>query len=379
MASSADEYATANSGVSATPSRSSVEPEAAVGSHAAPLDLEDALAGLTIASAPRRARVRIAIQDACRKHRFLRWPDDSGIVERPLRLRAVNLGIAAAHARLSTPVVPEPAGLVLSGEVEVVRSSARLDLASSAVAFVHSESNEAPGTSGGASLSYPAQLKAWTQAAAAAHAAEASEIPAHLPQGDLYLCAESLDAVEGALGTSCEAVDAVMRGESDAIFVAIRPPGHHCGNATPSGFCFVNNVLVAAAHAHLEHGVDRVVIFDIDLHHGNGSQKLCEAINAEARRITVEQEAQAAALAAADSPARSRRGRSASPEKRKSPVKGANGVVTAQPPPLRVLYTSLHDVESYPMEDGDPALIAAASVRILGGHDQWTVNCHLVR
>jgi histone deacetylase HOS3 len=51
-------------------------------------------------------------------------------------------------------------------------------------------------------------------------------------------------------------------------FVAIRPPGHHCGDDSPSGFCFVNNVVVAAAHAHLKYGVTRAVIFDIDLHHG---------------------------------------------------------------------------------------------------------------
>ena len=68
-------------------------------------------------------------------------------------------------------------------------------------------------------------------------------------------------------------------------FVAIRPPGHHCGEDTPSGFCFLNNVAIGAAHgdffcvniffeinnrltAHLQHGIKRIVIFDIDLHHG---------------------------------------------------------------------------------------------------------------
>lgn len=79
------------------------------------------------------------------------------------------------------------------------------------------------------------------------------------------VCPESLDAIQGALGTVCEAVDRVMAsirhvGESEEnaegssldpiqrAFVAIRPPGHHCGEDTPSGFCFVNNVAVAAAH-----------------------------------------------------------------------------------------------------------------------------------
>jgi hypothetical protein len=50
------------------------------------------------------------------------------------------------------------------------------------------------------------------------------------------------------------------------------------------GFCFVNNVLVAAAHAHLEHGIDRVIILDIDLHHGNGTQEAAMRINADTYR-----------------------------------------------------------------------------------------------
>ena len=79
------------------------------------------------------------------------------------------------------------------------------------------------------------------------------------------VCSESLYAIQGAIGTVCEAVDAVLRatgtnasqpidpptslqaGPSRA-FVAIRPPGHHCGEDTPSGFCFINNVAVGAAH-----------------------------------------------------------------------------------------------------------------------------------
>jgi acetoin utilization deacetylase AcuC-like enzyme len=62
------------------------------------------------------------------------------------------------------------------------------------------------------------------------------------------VCPGSVDAIQGALGTVCEAVDAVMTTPVSRAFVAIRPPGHHCGEDTPSGFCFVNNVVVAAAH-----------------------------------------------------------------------------------------------------------------------------------
>ena len=69
------------------------------------------------------------------------------------------------------------------------------------------------------------------------------------------MCPTSLDAIQGALGTVCEAVDTIMKppipGAPEpprTAFVAVRPPGHHCGEDTPVGFCFVNNVAVGAAH-----------------------------------------------------------------------------------------------------------------------------------
>ena len=84
------------------------------------------------------------------------------------------------------------------------------------------------------------------------------------------VCPTSLDAIQGALGTVCEAVDQVFFASSpppqsspetnqqsqevepkqtnSRAFVGVRPPGHHCGEDTPCGFCFVNNVAVAAAH-----------------------------------------------------------------------------------------------------------------------------------
>lgn len=70
------------------------------------------------------------------------------------------------------------------------------------------------------------------------------------------MCPGSITAIQGAIGTVCEAVDKVILSsrslaDSTAIhraFVAIRPPGHHCGEDTPSGFCFLNNVAIGAAH-----------------------------------------------------------------------------------------------------------------------------------
>lgn len=69
------------------------------------------------------------------------------------------------------------------------------------------------------------------------------------------MCKESLDAIQGAIGAVCEAVDMVIAPEigPSRAFVAIRPPGHHCGEDTPSGFCFVNNVVIAAAHGRFYH------------------------------------------------------------------------------------------------------------------------------
>ena len=77
-----------------------------------------------------------------------------------------------------------------------------------------------------------------------------------------------------AVGAATAAVDAVMLGEADNAFVATRPPGHHAERATAMGFCFFNNVAIAACHAKAVHGVERVAIVDFDVHHGNGTQDI---------------------------------------------------------------------------------------------------------
>jgi histone deacetylase HOS3 len=248
----------------------------------------------------------IFLQNACLHHRFIRSKATSDIVERPERLRAINVGLSAAIARLEPLFQPLPGGDVPNtsaigsstgindladvmnklhldatpttgadptrSPVTIVQSDAMIDmLANPAVKFVHGDIDGDV---------YLENLSKWIRESQDKVANGGSEIPEGLSQGDLYcefvlwssylagspirftfviplVCPTSLNALQGAAGTVCEAVDKIMtstRGEagpSDPLhraFVAIRPPGHHCGEDTPSGFCFLNNVAIAAAH-----------------------------------------------------------------------------------------------------------------------------------
>ncbi|KAJ3788333.1 Arginase/deacetylase [Lentinula aff. detonsa] len=313
------------------------------------------------------ASASIFIQDVCYQHRYIRSRDTSLIVERPERLTAVKVGLAAAVARIQDVVgkpTEDPNDLAaaldkltlgaqsssVTAPINVVHSSATLDLLNHpAVQFTHAfpDHNTTQDSS-----EYLKNLKKWSEDSAEKISKGDSEIPQGLAQGDLYLCPESLNAIQGALGTVCESIDTVADPDpstSKRAFVAIRPPGHHCGEDTPSGFCFVNNVVVGAAHAHLKHGINRVVIFDIDLHHGNGTQSLVWAINAEAQRQRLEAEAR---LETGEPPS----------------------TIT---PGLQIYYSSIHDILSYPCEDGTPSIVQAASVSISGAHGQWIENVHL--
>jgi acetoin utilization deacetylase AcuC-like enzyme len=76
-----------------------------------------------------------------------------------------------------------------------------------------------------------------------------------------------------AAGAVVDAVDQVLEGELDRAFCCVRPPGHHAEADRAMGFCLFNSVAVAAAHA-LARGLDRVLILDFDVHHGNGTQAI---------------------------------------------------------------------------------------------------------
>lgn len=93
---------------------------------------------------------------------------------------------------------------------------------------------------------------------------------------DTYMSKGSLEAALRAAGSGLTAVDAVLADEAEAVFCAVRPPGHHAERDRPMGFCLFNNVAVAAMYALDHHGLERVAIVDIDVHHGNGGQELAE-------------------------------------------------------------------------------------------------------
>jgi acetoin utilization deacetylase AcuC-like enzyme len=75
-------------------------------------------------------------------------------------------------------------------------------------------------------------------------------------------------------GAGVLATDLVMRQEAPNAFCAIRPPGHHAESAKAMGFCFFNNVAVAARHGVEQWGLERVAIVDFDVHHGNGTEEI---------------------------------------------------------------------------------------------------------
>ena len=91
---------------------------------------------------------------------------------------------------------------------------------------------------------------------------------------DTAMNPHTLSAALRAAGAAVLATDLVMKGEVQSAYCNVRPPGHHACRARPMGFCIFNNVAVAARHAMHEHGVERVVIVDFDVHHGNGTEDI---------------------------------------------------------------------------------------------------------
>jgi acetoin utilization deacetylase AcuC-like enzyme len=91
---------------------------------------------------------------------------------------------------------------------------------------------------------------------------------------DTYVAPESYSIARLAAGAGLEAADAVMRGEFGRAFCAIRPPGHHATSRRSMGFCLLNNIAVTAAYLLEVYSLERILIADFDVHHGNGTQEV---------------------------------------------------------------------------------------------------------
>ncbi|KFY07185.1 hypothetical protein V492_07371 [Pseudogymnoascus sp. VKM F-4246] len=294
------------------------------------------------------------LHDACYGHRYSRPRTTraglSTIVERPERIHASILGVCAAYVRLGERhaegrYAPHPRRHPSNSPnipFRIQKTSRKLDLSSPAVTNVHGSK-------------WMEELKIMCNAAESKLAMNGKELarpqmnrgsdgePQQLHEGDLYLCAESLNAMEGALGAVCEGVDTVFNGSQNGkgpkqAFVVIRPPGHHCAASYPSGFCWLNNVHVGIAHAALTHGLTHAAIIDFDLHHGDGSQSIAWAHNARATNL---------------------------------PKNAAAWKKTS------IGYFSLHDINSYPCEMGDEEKVKNASICIDNAHGQNIWNVHL--
>jgi acetoin utilization deacetylase AcuC-like enzyme len=86
----------------------------------------------------------------------------------------------------------------------------------------------------------------------------------------------SWDAATAATGCLLDAVDMTMDGRAQSAFCGVRPPGHHALRDRAMGFCLFGNVAIAAQYARKKHALERVLIVDWDVHHGNGTQALVE-------------------------------------------------------------------------------------------------------
>jgi acetoin utilization deacetylase AcuC-like enzyme len=94
---------------------------------------------------------------------------------------------------------------------------------------------------------------------------------------DTFIASGSLDTAATGLGGALAALEAVILGEVDNAFCAIRPPGHHAEIDTPMGFCLINTIAIAAREAQRKFGAERIAIIDFDVHHGNGTQDIFKA------------------------------------------------------------------------------------------------------
>lgn len=100
-----------------------------------------------------------------------------------------------------------------------------------------------------------------------------------LDLGDTEVSPESYEVALYAVGGGLKAVDLILAKKTENAFALVRPPGHHAGPYTASGFCIFNNIAVAAEYLLRRFNYERVLILDIDAHHGNGTQEVFYGTN----------------------------------------------------------------------------------------------------
>jgi len=93
---------------------------------------------------------------------------------------------------------------------------------------------------------------------------------------DNQICVDSYETAFLAAGGCLDAVKMMMEQKIDNAFCAIRPPGHHAEHDKAMGFCYFNNIAIAARYLQMEWGIERVGIIDFDVHHGNGTEHIFE-------------------------------------------------------------------------------------------------------
>ncbi|KAJ5170543.1 uncharacterized protein N7500_003326 [Penicillium coprophilum] len=307
----------------------------------------------------------VILHDDCYGHRYsqLEAPKRTieRIVERPERIRACAVGISAAYvllgSRYAEGLTPTPSLNLdkINVPFQIIKTDRKVHLSDTAVTDVH-------GTQWMSELKWMGDLaesrlildgNELARQRTEEHDGLGTTGPA-LNTNDLYLCSESVNAFQGALGGVCEGVDLVFNsGSIQRAFVCIRPPGHHCSADFPSGFCWINNVHVGISHAATVHGLTHAAILDFDLHHGDGSQDITYDHNTRLLN-----RAQKANLAKVDA-MKFKEYEDAPPY-----TKAAIG------------YYSLHDVNSFPCENGERDKVMGASLCV-EAHNQSIWNVHL--
>lgn len=208
---------------------------------------------------PESAKAVIILSPLSLQHIFSRqWVSKSykkTIVERPERLVASSIGIAAA-------ITMYPALFSLKSAFNRIGS-----LTSPHVTKVHAKN-------------WPYEIIKLCQEADFKLSKGQIEVPDKWNSGDIYLSPTTINALCGTVGAIETGIDTIFSGPSpeqicNRTFVAIRPPGHHCHVSTPSGFCLLNNAHIAIEYASDKYDVTHAVILDFDLHHGDGSQAIC--------------------------------------------------------------------------------------------------------